>query len=249
MSLRKPGDEFTTIDCKPYVRLVRVAGVNRTSRILMFATLVNTFGNGAYLTTSALLLTRSVGLTTGEVAAGLSVGAFAGMVLSTPMGYIVDRLGPKRVQVVALLALAAGFAALTRAGGVWPFAAITCVIGVGDATVKSANGALIAAAVPPGERVRARAYVRSTNNAGIALGALVGGIPLAQQTGRQIGNLAAPPLLTALVIGLGAPGWLALTAVFAAVAWAIPAIVRRAVRRTSPLDQPMRSRSQAINAG
>jgi len=395
--------------------------VNRTSRILMFATLVNTFGNGAYLTTSALLLTRSAGLTTAEVAAGMSIGAFAGMVLSTPMGYVVDRLGPKRVQVVALLVLAACFVGLTRVGQLWSFAAIASVIGVGEATVKSANGALIAAAVPPGERVRARAYVRSTNNAGIALGALVGGIPLAldsrggylavllgnavtfliaaavvarirdvaavpapkggprlvalrdrpfmafalvdgvsaalynemlslalplflvaythasvalvsaallvntvgcvalqvwaargaetaadaipvarrgalvvaaacalfaltahrpswlvaalvllaavvhllgelwlstataavvfdlapewaqgqyqaaQQTGRQIGNLAAPPLLTALVVGLGAPGWLGVGAVFAAVAWAAPALVRRGLRRSAPV--------------
>lgn len=382
----------------------------------MFATLVNTFGNGAYLTTSALLLTRSAGLTTGQVAAGLSAGAFAGMVLSTPMGYVVDRLGPKRVQIAAFLALSACFVALTRLGGVWEFAAITCVIGVGEATVKSANGALIAGAVPPEERVRTRAYVRSVNNAGIALGALVGGIPLAldtragylavllgnaasfllaaavvarlpdgaaaprpeggprmvalrdrpfmafalvdglaaalynevlslalplwlvrytqgpialvsaallvntvgcvalqvwaargartaaaaipmarrgalvvgaacllfgltahrpawlvgalvlaaavvhlvgelwlstatgavvfdlapewaqgqyqaaQQTGRQIGNLAAPPLLTGLVIGLGAPGWAGLAAIFAAVAWATPVIVRRGLR-------------------
>ena len=36
-----------------------------TPRILMVATLVNTFGNGAYLTTSVLFLTRSVGLSAG----------------------------------------------------------------------------------------------------------------------------------------------------------------------------------------
>ncbi|GAA2391633.1 MFS transporter [Dactylosporangium salmoneum] len=394
--------------------------MNRTSRILMFATLVNTFGNGAYLTTSALLLTRYVGLTVGQVAVGLSAGALVGMVLSTPMGYVVDRLGPKRIYVAALLASAVCYAGLARVEGVWGFAAIACLIAVGDATAKAANGALIAAAVPPAERVRTRAYWRSTNNAGIALGTLAGGIPLAldsragylvvlvgnaasfliaavlvgrierpavvpapvggprmvalrdrpfmgfalvdglaaalynemvslalplwlvrythapvalvsaallvntigcvtlqvwasrgtataadaipvgrrgalvvagacvlfgltehraswlvgalvvlaalvhllgelwlstatsavvfglapdwaqgqyqaaQQTGRQIGNLAAPPLLIALVIGLGAPGWLGLALIFAAVAWAGPALVRRGLRLRRP---------------
>jgi MFS family permease len=384
----------------------------------MFATLVNTFGNGAYLTTSALFLTRSVGLSTGEVAAGLSASAFAAMLLSTPMGYIVDRLGAKRVELVALLAMALCFAGLTRVHDVWSYAALACLIAVGDATVKSANGALIAAAVPAGERVRTRAYLRSTTNAGIALGTLAGAVPLAldsragyvavllgntvtfllaaavvtrvravaavaapagsprmvalrdrsfmafalvdglssalynemmslalplwlvaythapltlvsgallintigcvtlqvwaargaetaaaaipvarrgalvvagacvllgltahraswlvgtlvlvaaavhvlgelwlssatgavvfdlapdwaqgqyqaaQQTGRQIGNLAAPPVLTGLVIGLGGPGWLGVAAIFGAVAFAVPAIVSRRLRRT-----------------
>ncbi len=88
----------------------------------MFAMLVNIFGNGAYLTTSALFLTRSVGLRPAEVALGLSVAAFAGMLLTTPMGYLVDRFGPREVQIGALLVLAAGYAGLTLVGGVWSFA-------------------------------------------------------------------------------------------------------------------------------
>src|SRR3954464_9773632 len=95
-------------------RRFKVLPAAGTPRVLMFATLVNTFGNGAYLTTSALFLTRSVGLSTGEVAAGLSASAFAGMLLSAPMGYVVDRLGAKRVEIAALLATALCFAGLTR---------------------------------------------------------------------------------------------------------------------------------------
>ncbi|MEU3454977.1 hypothetical protein ABZ671_15455 [Micromonospora sp. NPDC006766] len=37
------------------------------ARILIFTHFVNTFGNGAYLTTSALFLTRSVGLSPAHV--------------------------------------------------------------------------------------------------------------------------------------------------------------------------------------
>src|SRR5690348_16813719 len=102
----------------------------------MFATLVNTFGNGAYLTTSVLFLTRSVGMRPAEVALGLSVAAFAGMLLTTPMGYLVDRFGPREAQIGALLGLAASYAGLTLVGGVWSFAPVACVIAAGDATVK-----------------------------------------------------------------------------------------------------------------
>src|SRR5215475_11705372 len=118
----------------------------------MVATFVNTFGNGAYLTTSALFLTRSVGLAPAQVAAGLSIAACAGMVLTTPMGYIVDRRGPKQVQIASLLTLALAFLAMTRVGGLWSFAIIASIVAVGDATVKAANGAMIAGAVPPEER-------------------------------------------------------------------------------------------------
>jgi hypothetical protein len=53
----------------------------------------------------------------------------------------------------------------------------------------------------------------------------------AYQTGRQIGNMAAPPVLTALVIGLGAPGWLGLTAIFVAAGLVSPRIIRWGLTR------------------
>lgn len=161
-----------------------------TPRILMVATLVNTFGNGAYLTTSALFLTRSVGLSAGQVAAGLTIAAVAGMALTTPMGYLVDRRGARGVQVAALVMLSATFAAMTQVRNLWSFAILACLIAIGDATVKAANGAIIAGAVPPEERVRTRAFVRSTNNLGIALGTLAGSIPLALDSrGGYVGVL------------------------------------------------------------
>ncbi|MDG4821064.1 MFS transporter [Asanoa sp. WMMD1127] len=147
-------------------------------RVLMFATFVNTFGNGAYLATAALFLTRSVGLTAGQVAAGLSAGALAGIALATPMGALADRWGPRRVAVAALVTLACCFAGLTLVHHLWSYVVVACVVAVGDATVRAATGALIAGAVPPAQRVRTRAFVRSTNNAGIALGTAVAAGPL-----------------------------------------------------------------------
>jgi predicted MFS family arabinose efflux permease len=137
-----------------------------------------TFGNGAYLTTSALFRTRSVGLAPAQVAVGLSIAALAGMVLTTPLGHVADRRGPKQVQIAAFLVLAICFAGMSLIRGLWSFALTAAVIAAADATVKAANGALIAGAVRPPERVRTRAFIRSTNNAGIALGTLAGGLPL-----------------------------------------------------------------------
>jgi hypothetical protein len=49
-------------------------------------------------------------------------------------------------------------------------------------------------------------------------------------TGRQIGNMITPPLLTALVVAGGGPGWLGVGAVFAVAALAYPALVRWGMR-------------------
>jgi MFS family permease len=149
-----------------------------TPRILMFATLVNTFGNGTYLTASTLFLTRSVGLTPAQVALGLAAAALAGIVLTTPLGYVVDRCGAKTVYITALIALAACYCGMVLIHSLWSFTLLACAIAAGDATAKAAANTMIATAVPPGERVRVRAFLRSTNNAGIGLGSLAGGIPL-----------------------------------------------------------------------
>jgi hypothetical protein len=53
----------------------------------------------------------------------------------------------------------------------------------------------------------------------------------AYQTGRQIGNMTAPPVLTALVIGLGAPGWLGLSAIFVTAGLASARIIRWGLER------------------
>lgn len=166
------------------------------ARILIAAQFVHRLGNGAYITTSALFLTRSVGLAPAEVAAGLAIAAAVGMAASTPMGYVADRFGPKRVLLATLLTLAAAFAGLTTVHDLWTFAAIACVLAVGDTCAKSATGAMVAASVAPEERLRLRAFLRSANNAGTGLGALAGSLPLLLDTrtayvAMLLGNAAA----------------------------------------------------------
>src|SRR4051794_27349221 len=124
--------------------------------ILIAATFVNAFGNGAYLTTGVLFLTRIAGLSPTAMSAGLSIGAAAGMVSMTPLGYVADRYGPKRLLIGAMLVLSAAYAALLTIHTLPAFAALSCVIAVATALTKGANGALVAGSVPAGERLHAR---------------------------------------------------------------------------------------------
>ncbi|MBG0564766.1 MFS transporter [Actinoplanes sp. NEAU-A11] len=180
-----------------------------TPRVLVLATLVNTIGNGAYLASSALFLTRSVGLTPAQLALALSVAAGVGMVLTTPMGYLVDRVGPRAAQITALLTSAAALAALALVRDLRTFIPLACLIAVSEAMVRAANGAMIAGAVPAADRVRTRAFVRSTNNAGIAIGMLAAGLPLlldsrAAYLATVFGN-ALTCLMAALIISRAHP--------------------------------------------
>jgi MFS family permease len=58
------------------------------------------------------------------------------------------------------------------------FALLSCVIAVAMALTKGANGALVAGSFPADQRLRSRAVLRSTTNAGIGVGTLVGSVPL-----------------------------------------------------------------------
>jgi MFS family permease len=127
---------------------------------------------------SVLFLTRSIGLTAAQVGIGLTVSAMIALVLGTPLGYLADRRGPKATQLTMLVLLAGCFVALVFVRNFWTYLAVASAIAACDAGVRVANGAMIAAAVAPAERVRLRAYLRSVVNGGIALGTLVGGVPL-----------------------------------------------------------------------
>ncbi|MBQ1042327.1 MFS transporter [Micromonospora sp. C72] len=152
------------------------------SRTLALSTLVNTVGRGTWLTASALFLTRSVGLTVTQVGVALTLTALVSLVASTPMGYLADRLGPRGLQMAALLASAGCTAALVAVRSFTGFLAVGVLMALADAGTRGARGALIAGAVPPDQRVRTRAYLRAVTNVGISVGTVLAGFALAADT-------------------------------------------------------------------
>ena len=152
------------------------------SRTLALSTLVNTVGRGTWLTASALFLTRSVGLSVTQVGVALTLTALVSLVASTPMGYLADRLGPRGLQMAALLASAGCTAALVAVRSFTGFLVVGVLMAVADAGTRGARGALIAGAVPPDQRVRTRAYLRAVTNVGISVGTVLAGFALSADT-------------------------------------------------------------------
>ena len=178
-------------------------------RRLVFATLVNTLGNGLYFAIGALYLTRAAGLSVGQVGVGLTVAGLVGLVTSTPLGTVADRLGPNRAYVGFLILQAITMTALTQVRSFPVYVVIAVVTAVADSGQRGAKGALIAGVSPADQRVRTRAILRVATNVGMAVGMGVAGIVLAVDR-REIYVIAllanaATYLITAGLVRFGMP--------------------------------------------
>src|ERR1700710_2927831 len=90
-------------------------------RRLGTGTLMSAIGNGAWYTSWALFLTRSVGLSPGEVGLGMTVAGGVGLVSATPLGWLADRAGAREVYASLLALQGAAALAYLAVGGLPAF--------------------------------------------------------------------------------------------------------------------------------
>ncbi|MFD9125941.1 MFS transporter [Kitasatospora sp. NPDC059571] len=148
------------------------------ARGLAAAQLTNALGDGAYLVCSALYFTRVVGLSAPQIGLGLTVGWAAGALAGVPLGHLADRRGPRGVAVALAVATSAAVAVLLAAGSFPVFLAGALLYGCAQSGLSAARQALLAGLVEPARRTEVRAYLQSTVNAGLAVGAAMGGAAL-----------------------------------------------------------------------
>ncbi|MER7399448.1 MFS transporter [Streptomyces sp. NPDC000151] len=164
-------------------------------RVLTVSNLARTVGNGFLLSVSVLYFIRAVHVPAAQVGLGLTVSAVLGMAVSIPAGQLSDRLGSRTASIafgVLQGVLVCGYA---PAAGFAGFLVVVSLAAMADSASTAARGALIADALPPGERVRARAYLQSVINVGLSGGTLLGGVALTADS-RTV--------YTAMLLGAGA---------------------------------------------
>ncbi|WBQ08091.1 MFS transporter [Kribbella sp. CA-293567] len=149
-----------------------------TARKLAFAQLANSVGDGAFIVTSALFFTRVVGLSTAQVGLGLTIAWLVGFLTGVPLGSLADRKGPRGVATLLALstAISVGSFLFVRSFPLFLIAAIAYA--TSHTGLTAARQALLAGLVKPAERTRIRAFLQATVNAGLAVGAALGGIAL-----------------------------------------------------------------------
>src|SRR3954470_2213434 len=151
-------------------------------RVLALAYLAGSIGDGAYYVTSALYFTRIVGLSPGQIGFGLTAGWAVGSVVAVPLGQLADRRGPRGVAVPLAVATAVALSGFLLVHSFVPFVLAACLYGSCQSGLAAARQALLAGLVGPAERTRLRAYLQSTVNAGLGLGAALGGVALSVGT-------------------------------------------------------------------
>ncbi|MCY0927956.1 MFS transporter [Streptomyces sp. H27-H1] len=148
-------------------------------RVLAVSNFARTIANGFLLSVTVLYFMRAVGVSAGHVGLGMTVAAVLAMLVSIPAGQLSDRFGSRTTSVVFGCAQGAVVCAYALAGGFSGFLVVVALAAMADAGGAAARGALIAEALPPAERVPARAYLQSVINVGLSLGTLLGGTALA----------------------------------------------------------------------
>ena len=152
--------------------------LTKPARVLAIAQLTNSFGDGAFYVCSALYFTRVVGLSPTQVGLGLTLAWAVGFLAGVPLGHLADRRGPRGTAVLLAMSTAAAVGCFLFVRSFGPFLLAACLYTTSQSGLAAARQALLAGLVEPAQRTRVRAYLQSTLNAGLAVGAGLGGLAL-----------------------------------------------------------------------
>jgi MFS family permease len=177
---------------------------NPILRRLGFVTLVNTFGDGLFMTIGVLYFTRIVGLPVGEVGLGLTIAGGFGIAAGVVAGKAADRWAPKPLMITLLTAQALGMLVYPVISSLWLFLGMVSIVAFMDRSVSTVRSALTARVVSGAERVQGKAFQQAVGNFGIGAGSAVAAIALQADTRTAYVSLilvdAATFLVAALII-------------------------------------------------
>ncbi|RNM12556.1 MFS transporter [Nocardioides pocheonensis] len=182
-------------------RLLRLAGPTPLIRRLSVQSVLSAFGDGVFLTGSAVFFTQIVGLSAAQVGLGLSIAGVVTFCLAVPLGKLSDRFGAKRVWALASLVEALLYLVWWTVGSMATFVAMLVVLELVSTASRSARNAYRFDIFPREERVASNAYFRAARNVGYTLGALLAGVALATNSNDAV---RAVPLATAALLLLNA---------------------------------------------
>jgi MFS family permease len=181
--------------------LLRLIGPTPLVRRLSAQSVLSAFGDGVFLTGSAVFFTQIVGLSAARVGLGLTIAGVVTFLVAVPLGKLSDRFGAKRVWAVSSLIEAVLYLAWLIVGGMLGFVTVLVAVQVVSTASRSARNAYRFDVFPREQRVSSNAYFRAARNVGYTLGALVAGLALATDSSDVIRLV---PAVTAALLLLNA---------------------------------------------
>jgi len=148
----------------------------RELRLVTTSVLVNTIGTGLYATAGTLYFVRVLHISPARTGAILTAAGLVGLVLVLPLGRLVDRYGARDAYAALLVVQGVSRIGFAVAASTATFALSAAVAAATAAGATAAVGALMADLPGPGGPARARAFLRSMTNIGVAVGAVLAGV-------------------------------------------------------------------------
>jgi hypothetical protein len=149
--------------------------LTRPQLTLATATLVNTIGNGSYLTAGILYFTMVLHLPVYQVGLGFSAAGIISLTAGIPGGHLADRYSPRAIYALTLAGCALGMAGFYFTRSFLAFILVACFTSITQTAGLAARGPIIRR-LGGGRPQELRAYLRSVTNLGIALGAVGAGV-------------------------------------------------------------------------
>jgi MFS family permease len=140
---------------------------------LLAAAVVDSAGTGLFLSAAAVFFTRYSHLSVGQVGAGLSIGALAGLLGTLPIGYLADRYSPRTILIGICLWRAACFVTYVFVQSFPLFIIVAACQGAAERGVVPVRQAIISHSVDEGRRSATAALLRTAQNASFTAGAAI----------------------------------------------------------------------------
>jgi len=137
---------------------------------------VSALGNGFVMPYGSIYLHVVRGIPIPVVGGILSLSALASLMMAAIGGPLVDRISPRALILVGLMAQTAGFGYLGFVVSLPEAALAMLLIGVGAGCYFPAIAAMLAAITTRAERTSAASLQYAANNLGVGVGAILGGI-------------------------------------------------------------------------
>ena len=159
--------------------------------VLQAGSFVNAFGNGVVFPFLLIYLHNVRGFALGTSGLALATTGVAALAVGPVVGALVDRVGARTMLAAAMVLSAVGFGLYPLVRSPWHAFALAIVAGAGNGAFWPAQSTLLAALSEREGRHTVYAMQRVTNNLGIGLGGVAGGL---------IATTAHPGTYTALFL-------------------------------------------------
>jgi MFS family permease len=142
---------------------------------MFYGMLISTIGTSMIWPFLMIYVRQRVNLPLTQIATLMTINAMAGLIAAFFAGPITDRFGRKWVMVISLAGNGAVYFFMSNAHSYISFAILMFLSGTFNPLYRVGADAMLADLIPSEKRPDAYALMRLSNNAGIAIGPMIGG--------------------------------------------------------------------------